>query len=111
MYYHSSYTWLYNCNYFAAEQENNKTIDWWDDFGTSSALMPDGSTHFRNETLRLVSKGLHSHYHFDQLYFRCNNVQWNVLVNKSSELLEQKFLSHKFGLTHGRTWYLFLNLF
>lgn len=39
-------------------------IDWFAGFGVSHGLMSDGPTHFDDETLRMVGKGLKTQNHF-----------------------------------------------
>lgn len=57
----------------AAENAANSIIDWCAEFGSQKGLMSDGPTNFRNESLRLVSKGLNVPHHFTLAYTTLSN--------------------------------------
>lgn len=48
-------------------------IEWCASFSVPNGLMSDGPTHFRNDTVRLVSKGLKVSHHFTLPYFPWSN--------------------------------------
>lgn len=64
----SVYCWMFGCADNTAENAARAIIDWAAAFGVPKNLMPDGSTHLRNWTLRLVCKGLHVPQHFPLPY-------------------------------------------
>jgi transposase InsO family protein len=70
---HSDYKWFFA---FAGESAENAAlaiIDWCAAFGVPNCLMSDGPTHFKNETVRLVSKGLKVPHHFTLPYTPWSN--------------------------------------
>ena len=48
-------------------------LDWSADFGAPHGLMSDGPSHFKNETIRLLSKSLRSPHHFTLPYCPWSN--------------------------------------
>lgn len=70
---HSDYKWFYALASTDAENAASAIIDWAAAFGVPAALMSDGPTHFKNETLRLVSKGLRVPHHFTLPYCPWSN--------------------------------------
>ena len=61
---HSDYKWFFPFSDTLAENAAIAIIDWCAAFGVPNGLMSDGPTHFRNETVRLVCKGLKVPHHF-----------------------------------------------
>lgn len=70
---HSGYTWIYPSITTDAEHAATAVIDWCAAFGPPSTLMSDGPTHFRNETMRQVAKGLKCKHHFTTAYCPWSN--------------------------------------
>ena len=56
-----------------AENAAHAIIDWCAANGVPGGLMSDASTHFKNETVRLVSKGLKTPHHFTLPYCPWSN--------------------------------------
>lgn len=54
--YHSNYVWMFTFAGNMTENAAHTIIDWCSAFGIPIGLMSDGPTHFRNETIRLVTK-------------------------------------------------------
>ena len=65
---HSGYQWFFPFATTAAENAANEIIDWCAAFGVPQGLMSDGPTHFRNETMLLIAKGLRVPHHFTLPY-------------------------------------------
>ena len=70
---HSGY-----CRFFAfpdtiAENAATAIIDWSAAFGVPATLVSDGPTHFRNDTMRLISKGLRVPHRFTFPYCPWSN--------------------------------------
>lgn len=65
---HSDYKMYYCFPSTDAENAATAIIEWCSLFGVPSGLMSDGPTHFKNETVRLVSKGLKVHHHLTLPY-------------------------------------------
>lgn len=65
---HSDYKWLFSFPNTAAENATRAIIDWAGAFGVRKSLMSDGPTHFKNETIRMVAKGLKVPHHFTLPY-------------------------------------------
>ena len=65
---HSDYKWFFCCPRMDAENAAHAIIDWCAANGVPGGLMSDGPTHFKNETVRLVSKGLKTPHHFTLPY-------------------------------------------
>lgn len=61
---HSGYVWLFPSTYISAEHAAQSIIDWSAAFGVPGSLMSYDPTHFKNQTLHLVAKGLKVPYHF-----------------------------------------------
>jgi transposase InsO family protein len=70
---HSSYAWFFPFAETSAENAAIALIDWCAAFGVPQGLMSDGPTHFRNETLRLLAKGLKTPHHFTLPYSPWSN--------------------------------------
>lgn len=70
---HSGYCWLYPSTDQTAESTANALLDWCAAFGAPSSFMSDGPTHFKNETIRLLTKGLQSCHHFTLPYCPWSN--------------------------------------
>lgn len=70
---HSDYKWFFPFGDTSAENAAQAIIDWCAAFGALSSFMTDGPTHFKNETLRLVSKGLMDPHHFKIPYCPWSN--------------------------------------
>lgn len=70
---HSNYCWLFSFPDTLAENAARAIIDWSAAFGVPRGLMSDGPTHFKNETLRRVSKGLRVPHHFTLPYTPWSN--------------------------------------
>lgn len=70
---HSNYAWFYATCDTAAEQAASAIIDWCAAFGTPKQLMSDGPTHFKNETIRQLAKGLRVPHHFTLPYSPWSN--------------------------------------
>lgn len=60
----SSYCWLFAFPDTLVENAAHEIIDWLTAFGSAKGLMSDGPSHLKNETLRLVVKGLRVPRHF-----------------------------------------------
>lgn len=65
---HSSYCWFFAFRDTLAENAARAVVDWCAAFGVPAGLMSDGPTHFKNETLRLVCKGLRVLHQFTLPY-------------------------------------------
>ena len=70
---HSGYCWLFAFPDTIAENAATAIIAWSAAFGAPSGLMSEGPTHFRNETMRLISKGLSIRHHFTLPYCPWSN--------------------------------------
>lgn len=70
---HSDYKWFFNFPNTDAENAAHAIIDWCAAFGVPNGMMSDGPTHFKNETLRSVSKGLKVPHHFTLPYTPWSN--------------------------------------
>lgn len=70
---HSDYKWFFCFPNTDAENAAHAIIDWCAANGTPGGLMSDGPTHFKNETVRLVSKGLKTPHHFTLPYCPWSN--------------------------------------
>lgn len=66
---HSDYKRVFPFLNTAGENAAVALIDWRAAFGIPKRLMSNGPTHFRNETLRLLAKGLKTPHHFTLPYF------------------------------------------
>lgn len=69
---HSDYKWIFCCS-TDAENAATAIIEWCSTFGVLNALMSDGPTHFKNETVCLVTRGLKSPHHFTLPYCPWSN--------------------------------------
>lgn len=70
---HRGYAWLYPTTTTGADQAANALVDWCAAFGPRKTFMSDGPSHFRNETMRLLSKGMRCKHHFTQAYCPWSN--------------------------------------
>ena len=70
---HSDFKWFFPCMETTAETAAQAIIDWCSSFAVPKALMSDGPTHFKNETIRLVCKGLQVPHHFTRPYCPWSN--------------------------------------
>lgn len=70
---HSDYKWLFAFLDTSAANASRAIIDWAAAFGVPNGLMSDGLTHFKNETVRMVSKGLKVPHHFTLPYSPWSN--------------------------------------
>jgi len=70
---HSDYKMFYCFPSTDAENAATAIIEWCSLFGVPGRLMSDGPTHFKNETVRLVSKGLKVPHHFTLPYCPWSN--------------------------------------
>lgn len=70
---HSSYAWFFAFSYTSAENAARAIIDWPAAFGVPNGLMLDAPTHFKNETLRLVAKGLKKPHRLTFPYYPWSN--------------------------------------
>eukprot|EP00171_Calliarthron_tuberculosum_P003723 IDg3723t1 len=70
---HSHYCWLFPFADTKAEIAAHALVDWCAAFGVPKGLMSDGPTHFKNETLRLVTKTLRTPHHFTLPYCPWSN--------------------------------------
>lgn len=65
---HKNYSLLFLFSDTSAENAARAIIDWTAAFAVPGGLISDGPTHFRNETLRLLSKGLKVKHKFTLPY-------------------------------------------
>lgn len=65
---HSNYKWFFAFDSTSAKNAAHAILDWCAAFGVPSGLMSDGPTHFRNKTLRQVSRRLKVPHHFTLPY-------------------------------------------
>lgn len=70
---HSGYCWFYPAVTTTAETAAHALLDWCAAFGAPAAFMSDGPTHFKNETIRLLTKGLRIPHHFTLPYCPWSN--------------------------------------
>ena len=70
---HSDYKRFFAFTDMATENAVTAIVDWCAAFGVPKGLMSDGRTHFKNETVRSVTKGLKVPHHFTLLYSPCSN--------------------------------------
>lgn len=70
---HSNYAWFFSTADTCAEQAATAIIDWCAAFGVPKMLMSDGPTHFKNETLSRLAKGLRVPHHFTLPYTPWSN--------------------------------------
>lgn len=70
---YSEYKWFFANDPADADNGSRPIIDWTSAFGVPNALRSDGSTHFKYETLILVSKGLKVPHHFTLPYYPWSN--------------------------------------
>eukprot|EP00171_Calliarthron_tuberculosum_P002705 IDg2705t1 len=60
----SSFIWMYPFPEADAHNAADAIIDWSASFSTPKALISDRGTHFKNETVRLITKALYVPHHF-----------------------------------------------
>lgn len=65
---HSGYAWLSPTPAKNADEAAHTLIDWCAAFGAPSSFMSDSPTHFKNELLRLLARGLKCKHHFTHPY-------------------------------------------
>lgn len=70
---HSGYSWFYPSETTSAETAAHALLDWCAAFGAPNQLMSDGPSHFKNDTLRILAKGLRSPHHFTLPYCPWSN--------------------------------------
>ena len=70
---HSDFKLFYCFPNTNAENAATAIVEWCSLFGVPNALMSDGPTHFRNETVRLVAKALKTPHHFTLPYCPWSN--------------------------------------
>lgn len=70
---HSGYAWFYPTVSTSAEQAASAIVDWCAAFGPPNSMMSDGPTHFRNETIRMLTKSLRAKHHFTTPYCPWSN--------------------------------------
>ena len=70
---HSDYKWFFAFPDTSAENAATSIIDWSAAFGVPEGLMSDGPTHFKNETIRLITRGLKVPHHFTLPYSSWSN--------------------------------------
>lgn len=69
----SGFVWLYPFAEADAQNTADAIIDWSASFTAPSALISDSGAHFKNETVRLVTKGLRVPHHFTLPYTPWSN--------------------------------------
>lgn len=84
MYSFCDYTWLLPFPDTRTENAAPTIIDWCADFGVPTGFMSDRPTHFRNETIRLVTKILRTPHKF--------NLPYCPWINDAVENLRQEVL-------------------
>lgn len=65
---HIGYSWFYPSQATTAETSANARIDLCAAFGVPVVLTSDGPTHFKNETIRYLTKGLRTSHYFKLPY-------------------------------------------
>lgn len=70
---HSDFKWLFPFAGTAAENAAIALTDWCASFGIPQGLMSDGPTHFKNETIRRLTKALKVPHHFTLPYTPWSN--------------------------------------
>lgn len=70
---HSDYKWFFATPGTSAENAALAIIDWCAAFNVPQGQMSDGPTHFRNETVRMVTKTLRVPHHFTLPYTPWSN--------------------------------------
>lgn len=63
---HSGYSFLYTTPSTDVQEVAYSIIVWCDAFGPRTTFMSDSPTHFRNEFMRLLARGLKCKHHFTQ---------------------------------------------
>lgn len=70
---HIGYCWFYPSPTTNAETAADSLVDWSAAFGVPVYIMSDGPAHFKNETIRRLTKGLRTHHHFTLSYCPWSN--------------------------------------
>lgn len=70
---HSDFKWFFCFPNTDTENAATAIIEWCSTFGVPNGLMSDGPTHFKNETARLVTRGLKTPHHFTLSYCPWSN--------------------------------------
>jgi len=70
---HSDYAWFFPSSDTLAETAAIALVDWCAAFSVPNGWMSDGPTHFRNETIRLLARGLKVPHHFTLPYTPWSN--------------------------------------
>lgn len=70
---HSGNSWFYPSTSSTAEKAANTILDWCAAFGIPIGLMSDGPTPYKNETIRLLTKGFLPSNLFTLRYFPWSN--------------------------------------
>ena len=70
---HSGYCWFYPHGDTSPVNAADAITDWCAAFGVPNGLMSDGPAHFKNETVRLLSRGLKVPHHFTLPYTPWSN--------------------------------------
>lgn len=70
---HSKYCWLYATYEIAAEQASNLIIYRCAPFGTPKQLISDGPRHFKNDSIRMLTRALQVPHHFTLPYTPWSN--------------------------------------
>lgn len=65
---HSDCKWLFAFPNTNSENAATSIFEWCAAFGVPNGLMSEGPTHFKNEVVRLVTKGLKIPHHFTLPY-------------------------------------------
>lgn len=76
--------WFFSFSDTCHSNATTSIIDWCSSFGIPKGLMSDGPTHFKNEAVRLVSKGLKVPHHFTIPYCTWSN---GAVVRLGKELV------------------------
>lgn len=69
----SGYAWFFPFDAANAENSANAILEWSAAFTVPAGLMSDGGSHFKNETVRLVTRGLRVPHHFTLPYTPWSN--------------------------------------
>ena len=87
---HSDYKWFFAFGDTSAENASRAIIDCCAAFGVPKGLMSDGPTHFKNETVHKVSKGLKVPHHFTLPYTPWS--KWDIFrVAKRAYMLRLRY--------------------
>lgn len=75
-------------------------------FSPFKQIMSDGSRHFKNETSRVVSEGIHKHHHYTIHYFPWSMEAINGLKNRLLRISRMEFSELQRRPENGYNWYL-----